>query len=148
MSLRIVTGVARREDSVLLVASRYASHPQSLWTLPGGRQEPGELASETVLREVREETGIEASIIELAYVSESYDGATHVVNLTFAIAASGAPHVPQRSDHIVAAEWVAIDELPARMQVAVVREPLLAYLRGSGQRYFGFHEAGVSIRWP
>lgn len=148
MTLRIVTGVARRRHQVLLVASRYANHPHPLWTLPGGRQEPGELASETILREVQEETGIAASVIELAYLSESFDGATHVVNVTFEIAASGEPRVPEASDHVVAAAWVDVDDLPKRMQVAVVREPLLAYLRGSEQRYFGFHEAGVSIRWP
>ncbi len=147
MSLHIVTGIARYERSILLVASRYAGHREPLWTLPGGRQEPGELASETILREVLEETGISASVVELAYISESYDDRTHVVNVTFEIAASGAPRVPVESDHVVAAEWVAIDELQERMQVAVVREPLLAHLRGSAQRYFGFHEAGVSIRW-
>jgi hypothetical protein len=46
-------------------------------------------------------------------------------------------------------EWVALDEVEGRIVVAVVREPLLAYLRGSlTQRYAGFHEAGITIEWP
>jgi 8-oxo-dGTP diphosphatase len=147
MNIRIATGIARRGDCVLLVASRYASHDQPLWTLPGGRQEPNELASETVVREVAEETGLVATVEELAYASESYDGATHVSNLVFAISVNGEPCVPAGNDHVVNAAWVSTTDIPDRMKVAVVREPLLAYLRGSRQRYYGFHEAGVTIRW-
>ncbi len=146
--IRIATGIARRDDRVLLVASRYANHPEPLWTLPGGRLEPGELAPETLAREVREETGLVARVGDLAYASESYDGATHVVNLTFEMKAEGEPRAPQGADHVIDAAWISIGELDTRMTVAVVREPLLAYLRGSAQRYYGFREAGVTIEWP
>jgi len=147
VTIRIVTGIARRGERVLLVASRYANHPAPLWTLPGGRQEPGELASETIVREMQEETGLVARIVEFAYVSESYDGETHVVNLTFEIETDGEPHLPREHDHVAAAEWISIRELERRMTVAVVREPLLAHLRGDSRRYFGFHDAGVTIQW-
>jgi ADP-ribose pyrophosphatase YjhB (NUDIX family) len=147
VSIRIATGIARRGDAILLVASRYANLSAPLWTLPGGRQEPRELASETVEREVREETNLLARVGELAYASESYDGETHVANLTFAIVVEGEPQVPVGHDHVVAAAWVPIAEIHERMRVAVVREPLLAYLGGSPHRYYGFHDAGVTIRW-
>jgi ADP-ribose pyrophosphatase YjhB (NUDIX family) len=147
MSIRIATGVARRKDEILLVASRYANHAEPIWTLPGGRQEPGELATEAVAREIREETGLEAIVRDLLYASESYDGATHVANLTFEVHLEGEPRIPRDHDHVVAAAWVPIARLQDRMRIAVVREPLLAYLNGSTQRYFGFHEAGVTIEW-
>jgi len=35
------------------------------WELPGGRMAPGETTEETVLREVREETGVQVEIVEL-----------------------------------------------------------------------------------
>lgn len=146
--IRIATGIALHDDRVLLVASRYANHVDALWTLPGGRLEPGELAPETVAREVREETGLVAQVGALAYASESYDGATHVVNLTFEMRLEGEPQVPQEADHVVDAAWVPIPKLAERMKIAVVREPLLAYLNGSAQRYYGFHDAGVRIEWP
>ncbi len=147
MSIRIATGIALREDRILLVASRYANHAEPLWTLPGGRQEPGELACETLVREVREETGLDIRIGDLAYASESYDREVHVSNFTFAMSADGQPCAPTGRDHIVDAAWVPIAEIRDRIRVAVVREPLLAYLSGSQRRYFGFHEAGVTIQW-
>jgi 8-oxo-dGTP diphosphatase len=146
--IRIVTGIARRGDCILLVASRYANHPKSLWTLPGGRQEPGELATQTVEREVHEETGLAARVGMLAYASESYDSSTHIVNLTFEIETEGELLVPQSADHVVEAAWVSLANLSARIEVAVVREPLLAYLNGTlSRRYAGYKEAGITIHW-
>ncbi len=143
---------------MLLVASRYPNHPQPLWSLPGGRQQPGELLEETVVREVFEETGLRVEIGELAYVSESYDGAMHFLNATFNVmlpfdsaryARSAQDDNSGGGDHIVAVEWVPIDALAERIVVRVVREPLLAYLRGAlPRRYTGYHDAGVTIEWP
>ena len=147
MTIRIATGVARRGERVLLVGSRYANHPEPLWTLPGGRQERGELASETVVREIQEETGLTAHVVEFAYASESYDGETHVVNLTFEVDVRGEPHVPESADHVTGAAWLTQAEIEERVKVAVVRDPLVSYLRGEERRYFGFHDAGVTIQW-
>ncbi len=147
MSIRIATGIARRDNCVLLVASMYANHPEPLWTLPGGRQERAELASETVVRELREETGLRGRVVDFAYASESYDDATHVANLTFVIEAGGEPNVPRSHDHVVAAEWVPMEAIRERMAVAVVRRPRLAGRHAAATRYFGYHEAGVTIQW-
>ncbi len=46
----------------LLLVKRANPPAQGLWSLPGGRQEPGESASEGVVREVREETGVEVRV--------------------------------------------------------------------------------------
>ncbi|HEY6325374.1 MAG TPA: NUDIX domain-containing protein [Candidatus Cybelea sp.] len=148
--IHLATGLAVRDGRVLLVASRYPNHPQPLWNLPGGRQQPRELLEETVVREVFEETGLRVEVGELAYVSESYDGVTQFMNATFCV----VPTPPfdgarEGSDHVVAVEWVPIDQLAERIVVSVVREPLLAYLRGAlPRRYAGYHDAGVTIEWP
>jgi 8-oxo-dGTP diphosphatase len=152
--IHLATGLAVRDGRVLLVASRYPNHPEPLWNLPGGRQQPGELLEETVLREVFEETGQHVDVGDLAYVSESFDGATQFLNAAFNVVLRRAQHDTESAlddigDHVVAVEWVPIAELAQRIVVAVVREPLLAYLRGAlSRRYAGYHEAGVTIEWP
>lgn len=107
----------------------------------------GELLRDAVVREVAEETGLGASISELAYVSESYDGAQHILNATFAIDVTGSVAPVAGDDHVVAVEWVPIDRLAERISIAVVRDPLVQYLRDR-TRYYGFGDAGVTIEWP
>jgi 8-oxo-dGTP diphosphatase len=146
-AIRLASGLAVHNGRVLLVASTYRSHAQPLWNLPGGRVAAGELLRDTVVREVYEETGLRANVSELAYVSESYDGARHILNTTFTIDVAGSLAMPQGDDHVVAVEWVPVDRLAERIAVAVVRDPLVHYLRDR-TRYFGFAEAGVTIEWP
>jgi len=145
--IRLATGLAIHDGHVLLVASTYRSHDVPLWNLPGGRVAPGELLRDTVVREVLEETGLRASVTELAYLSESYDDRRHVLNATFAIDVAGAIAAPHGEDHVVAVEWVPIDRLAERIAVAVVRDPLVQYLRDR-TRYYGYNQAGITIEWP
>lgn len=155
----LATGIAISDGRLLVVASHYPNHPEPLWTLPGGRQVPGELLAETIVREVLEETGVHVAPRDVAYVSESYDRGQHYLNVTFVVeivepfahSGSGTRVVADdgSTDHVVAVEWVPLEQVGARVTIAVVREPLLAYLRGElPQRYAGFHEAGVTIEWP
>jgi ADP-ribose pyrophosphatase YjhB (NUDIX family) len=145
----LATALVRRENAILLVASRYPNHEKPLWNMPGGRQQAGELLAQTVVRELAEETGMSGTVRHLCYVSESYDGQTHFTNFTFAVDAPGEPARPHvEGDHVIDASWVAIDELTSRLAVEVVREPLLAFLRGELPAYAGYAEAGITIVFP
>ena len=147
--IHLATALVRRGDAVLLVASRYPNHPHPLWNMPGGRQQAGELLEHTVLRELREETGLTGVVRELCYVSESYDGEQHFTNFTFSVEADGEPRAQvSDADHIVACEWVGVNALPERLIVRVVREPLLAYVNGAPRRYAGYPEAGITVVFP
>ena len=46
-----------REGKVLLIKRAYAPY-QHLWTLPGGRIEPGETIEQCAIREIKEEVGL------------------------------------------------------------------------------------------
>ena len=54
-----VGAVIRDEHGRLLLVKRGHEPGAGLWSLPGGRVEPGETDTEALVREMREETGLE-----------------------------------------------------------------------------------------
>lgn len=50
------------EDEVLLI-KRNTIPFKGYWALPGGRMDPGETVEQTIVREVKEETGLDVAIV-------------------------------------------------------------------------------------
>ncbi|HKP52277.1 MAG TPA: NUDIX domain-containing protein [Chloroflexia bacterium] len=63
-----IVGVALHEGRVLL----HKGESEDFWTLPGGRAELGEPATETLKREMREELEVEVEIERLLWVVENF----------------------------------------------------------------------------
>jgi 8-oxo-dGTP diphosphatase len=64
-----VGAIIVRDEQVLLV--RRSNPPmQGEWSIPGGLVETGETTREAIIREVREETGLEIEVVKLAEVFE------------------------------------------------------------------------------
>ena len=57
--VRCVGAIVRDGRGRLLLVQRGHAPAAGAWSVPGGRVEPGESDSEAVMREVREETGLE-----------------------------------------------------------------------------------------
>jgi 8-oxo-dGTP diphosphatase len=64
--VRAVGAVITRADGLLLLIKRGNEPGRGLWSLPGGRIEPGESDVAAVAREVLEETGLVVAVGELA----------------------------------------------------------------------------------
>src|SRR4030088_195708 len=60
-TVRCVGGIAHDPAGRLLLIRRANEPHRGLWSLPGGRVEPGETTEEAIVREVREETGLVVS---------------------------------------------------------------------------------------
>lgn len=114
MSLRYLAVVAValiRADGRILVQQRAPDRSLAgLWEFPGGKIEPGETPEHALVREVREELGIELSVTALtpaAFASEAL-GERHLVLLLYTARAwSGEPEALDAA----AVRWATLDEL-------------------------------------
>jgi ADP-ribose pyrophosphatase YjhB (NUDIX family) len=59
-----VGGIAHTKDGRLLLIKRGTEPGRGLWSLPGGRVEPGESDAEALVREMAEETGLVVAVGE------------------------------------------------------------------------------------
>ena len=112
--------VCLRGDSVLLI--RRGTPPrQGEWSLPGGRIEPGERAVEAALRELREETGVEAKITGLIDVVDGLfpEAGRHYVLIDYA--ARWVSGEPVAGDDALEARFVALDEVESLIEWSETR---------------------------
>jgi ADP-ribose pyrophosphatase YjhB (NUDIX family) len=76
-----VTGILVERGKILIVKQRVT--PGRAWSLPGGRLENGETLEEGVLREVLEETGLNAKVVKLLYLCDKPDASPPILHITF-----------------------------------------------------------------
>lgn len=103
------------QNRVLLVRHTYG---QLNWELPGGASEPGESVVDTALREVHEETGLEAVAERLAGIY--YDGENDAHHFVFRCRAPAGVATPS-SPEISACEYWPPNALPRPLTDFTVR---------------------------
>jgi ADP-ribose pyrophosphatase YjhB (NUDIX family) len=134
---------AAGQEVLLTRNSARGPHPGD-WTLPGGGIDHGEEPRQTVVREVREETGLACTVGEVLHVGSTHFEGTapsgrredfHALQIVYDAEVSGEePRVVEVGGTTDAAAWVPVDGLgsgdhPVR---ALVRDALAAHANRLG----------------
>jgi 8-oxo-dGTP diphosphatase len=113
------------DETLLIHKKRGVGSDQ--WVGPGGKVKPGETPAECVVREVREEVGIEVrdpeKVGEFVYRSDDWDAVVHVFRAT---EYAGTPEESDEADPA----WFPVDDLPLAEMWATDREWLPPVLDG------------------
>ncbi|WP_395696006.1 NUDIX hydrolase [Nocardioides sp.] len=136
-----------RGTDLLLTRISSTGHHSGSWTLPGGGVEHGETPRTAVVREVREECGIECGVGELLEVHDVHFEGTaptgrredfHGVHLIFraTVAEDAEPRVVEQGGTTDAVAWVPVEAVEAGDQpvLDVVTEALRAAGLRAGER--------------
>ncbi|WP_204043972.1 NUDIX hydrolase [Acrocarpospora phusangensis] len=118
--MRCVGALILDADGRLLLVKRGRPPGEGLWSLPGGRVEAGESDPEALVREIREETGLDVTPGELA---GSVSRPPYEIYDYYATPAGG---LLRAGDDAADVRWVPLDEL-GRLPLT---EGLLDFLGG------------------
>ena len=104
-----VGAIAVDDDQILLI--RRGSGPaQGEWSIPGGRVEAGETLAEAVVRELREETGLNGVCESMAGWVERVGNGYHYVILDFYVTIIEEAE-PQAGDDAAEAAWMPLTDV-------------------------------------
>jgi 8-oxo-dGTP diphosphatase len=123
--------VVKDDAGRMLLILRGHDPGKGLWSIPGGRIEPGETGEEAVVREVREETGLDVICGQLLGSVERPGRAGDVIVISdfTAIVVGGELAA---ADDAADARWVTLDQLVALDTRGELTPGLLTALRSWG----------------
>ena len=124
MTTVVVTAAVVERDGRFLVTRRLkGSHLEGYWEFPGGKCEHGETLEASLLRELREELGVDAVVGEkIVTISHAYPERSVELNF-FAVVLTNEP-VPQLGQEM---QWIPREEL-ARLKLPPADDQLVALL--------------------
>src|SRR5262245_33027108 len=95
------------EGKFLLIRRSPEKYASDKWDIPGGRIDPGSELLKNLVREVKEETGLEMTSIPKLIAAQDIMASEerHVVRLTYIGSAEGEP---QLSDEHTEYKWMSI----------------------------------------
>jgi 8-oxo-dGTP diphosphatase len=112
MRPEVCVGAVAVVEGRLLLVRRGHGPAAGEWSLPGGRVEGGETLAEAVVRELAEETGLEAVCEDLVGWVERIGDGYHFVIFDFVVTVLDDPEtVPSAAGDAAEAAWVALDEV-------------------------------------
>jgi 8-oxo-dGTP diphosphatase len=143
--VQVVAALLRRGDHIVLVQEQRDG--QEIWSIPGGGVERGELVTEALIREVREETGLRlVTVGPLAYlVNTTTERYPSTVVLTFECTDwDGDIAVHDPDGKVIGAVLLPLDEARKVLSSSTATrpeiEPVLAYLDGAMTRMWTYRD--------
>ncbi|MEX1279642.1 MAG: NUDIX domain-containing protein [Acidimicrobiia bacterium] len=115
-------GVLVEDGDRFLLVKRGRPPRRGEWAVPGGKVERGETLVEAAAREVAEETGLEVTVGDVAWVGESIGPDHHFVLIDYRATVVGGEAVP--ADDADELAWVTRDEALALPLTASMRQML------------------------
>ncbi|MFQ6050670.1 MAG: NUDIX domain-containing protein [Candidatus Hydrothermarchaeota archaeon] len=106
-----VDGIVLKENEIVLIKRKKEPYKGS-WALPGGFVECGESVEKAVLREVKEETGLDCKIDMLfgVYSDPKRDPRGHMVSIVYVLEPITQEFLP--TTDASEAKWFNIEDLP------------------------------------
>ena len=96
-----------KNNKLLLVQQNRPKEVKGKWSIPGGKVEKGETFEEAIIREVKEETGLDVISSEHLSIkqAEPYQTIKHI----FKVETEGKVSFPE--DELMNAKWLSLDEI-------------------------------------
>ncbi|GGH75190.1 ADP-ribose pyrophosphatase YjhB (NUDIX family) [Pullulanibacillus pueri] len=120
-NVKLAAGVIiQKQDKLLIVRDR------KRWGLPKGGHELGETLKETARREAKEETGLEVSVKDLAFITEFHkEDWGHYLQLYFyAEVVGGALRVDDPDGDILEVQYISSNEILSYISFRPIAVPL------------------------
>ncbi|HWZ21147.1 MAG TPA: NUDIX domain-containing protein [Cytophagaceae bacterium] len=105
-----VCGICIQADKILLIRHSGVGEKGSLWVPPGGGVDFGESVEKTLVREYKEETGLDIKVKEFLFVNEYIAAPLHAVELFFNVEVTGGK-MAKGTDPEMSADKQLIQEL-------------------------------------
>jgi len=104
----VVAAIVIVDDRVLLTRRSADTHLPNLWEFPGGKVEPGESMQAALVRELREEIGVEAEVFD-EYFTATHRYPEKSIELHFFNCAivEGSPRAIEVAD----VQWCSLSDL-------------------------------------
>jgi len=103
-----VGAVVFDEAGRLLLIKRRRNPGKGKWAVPGGKPRFGESLEAAVVRETREETGLEVEVGEVVWVGEIIEETIHIVIIDYAVSLVGG--TLNAGDDAEEVRWVTLEE--------------------------------------
>lgn len=114
-----VCGICRKEDRLLLI-NHVGLTDGAFWAPPGGGMEFGDSAPQNLVREFKEETGLEVEVGMFLFATEFIRPPLHAFELFFSVEVTGGtlkaghdPEMPASSQLIREARFMSSEEIDA-----------------------------------